>query len=154
MELYAVIRIRGSVNLSPQLKKTLELLRLHKVNHLVLVKEEKQLKKMIEKIQDFVAFGEINQETLAKLVLKRGRLAGDKRIEKEFFKENKLKDENELAEKVLNGTRFEDFGLKPVFRLTPPKKGFEREGIKKSFVAGGALGYRGEKINELIKKMM
>ena len=38
-------------------------------------------------------------------------------------------------------------GLKPVFRLHPPRKGYE--GIKRSFKEGGALGYRGEKINEL-----
>jgi large subunit ribosomal protein L30 len=41
-----------------------------------------------------------------------------------------------------------------VFRLSPPKKGFERKGIKKSFIIGGALGDRKNKINELIKKMI
>ena len=42
-------------------------------------------------------------------------------------------------------------GLKPVFRLHPPRKGYE--GIKRSFKEGGALGYRGEKINHLIRRM-
>ena len=40
------------------------------------------------------------------------------------------------------------------FRLNPPKKGFGRKGIKVSFKAGGALGYRKEKINDLIKRML
>ncbi len=40
------------------------------------------------------------------------------------------------------------------FRLHPPKKGWERKGIKKPLKQGGALGYRGEKINELIKRMI
>ena len=44
--------------------------------------------------------------------------------------------------------------LKPVFRLRPPKKGYERVGIKKPFSVGGALGYRKEKINELLEKMI
>jgi large subunit ribosomal protein L30 len=44
-------------------------------------------------------------------------------------------------------------GLK-VFRLSPPKKGFGRKGIKWSFVNKGALGYRGDKINDLIKRMI
>jgi len=39
-------------------------------------------------------------------------------------------------------------------RLKPPKGGFERKGIKVSFSAGGALGYRGDKINILIEKMV
>ena len=43
--------------------------------------------------------------------------------------------------------------IKP-FRLNPPRGGFERKGIKVSFNSGGALGYRGEKINSLIKKML
>jgi len=43
--------------------------------------------------------------------------------------------------------------IKP-FRLNPPKGGFERKGIKVSFNNGGALGYRADKINALIKKML
>jgi large subunit ribosomal protein L30 len=40
------------------------------------------------------------------------------------------------------------------FRLNPPKGGFEKKGIKYSFVSGGALGDRKEKISDLIKRMM
>ena len=45
-------------------------------------------------------------------------------------------------------------GEKTPFRLHPPRKGFERKGIKIPFKKGGALGYRGDKINDLIKRMM
>lgn len=41
-----------------------------------------------------------------------------------------------------------------LFRLAPPKGGFERKGIKSPFTKGGVLGYRGDKINNLIKKML
>jgi large subunit ribosomal protein L30 len=41
-----------------------------------------------------------------------------------------------------------------IFRLNPPKGGFERKGIKQPFRNGGALGNRKDKINELIKKMV
>jgi large subunit ribosomal protein L30 len=40
------------------------------------------------------------------------------------------------------------------FHLNPPRGGFERKGIKHSFGQGGALGYRGKHINELIRKML
>jgi large subunit ribosomal protein L30 len=40
------------------------------------------------------------------------------------------------------------------FALHPPKGGFERKGIKKPFMQGGALGYRADKINDLIKRML
>lgn len=41
-----------------------------------------------------------------------------------------------------------------VYFLAPPVGGFERKGIKKSFTVGGALGNRGEAINDLLAKMI
>ena len=41
-----------------------------------------------------------------------------------------------------------------VFHLNPPRKGFERNGIKQPFTKKGALGYRKDKINDLIQRMI
>ncbi len=41
-----------------------------------------------------------------------------------------------------------------VYNLHPPRKGFGRKGIKVPFKVGGGLGYRGDKINDLIKRML
>ena len=38
--------------------------------------------------------------------------------------------------------------------LHPPRGGFARKGTKTSFTRKGALGYRGKKINDLIKRML
>lgn len=43
---------------------------------------------------------------------------------------------------------------KEYYRLHPPRGGFERKGIKKTFPEGGVLGNRGRKINDLIAKMV
>ena len=40
------------------------------------------------------------------------------------------------------------------YSLHPPRGGFERKGTKKDFHEKGALGPRGEKINDLIKRMI
>ena len=40
------------------------------------------------------------------------------------------------------------------FALHPPRGGFERKGIKMPFKLGGVYGYRAEKINDLIKRML
>ena len=45
-------------------------------------------------------------------------------------------------------------GMKPFFKLNPPKKGFERKGIKVPFAQGGVLGYRKDKINNLLMRMI
>jgi len=47
-----------------------------------------------------------------------------------------------------------DGSPKKFFRLHPPRKGFERKGTKRSYSEGGAYGYRGAKINELIMRML
>ncbi|MBD3361935.1 50S ribosomal protein L30 [Candidatus Woesearchaeota archaeon] len=40
------------------------------------------------------------------------------------------------------------------YALCPPKGGFDRKGIKMPFNKKGALGYRGDKINDLLKRMI
>ncbi len=149
----AAIRVRGSVNVLPQIKKTLELLRLDRVNHLVLV-EDKQ-RGMLNKVQAYTTFGEIDAETLALVFKKRGRLAGNKKLGKEFLEKNKFKGFDEAAKAVFEGKKkLKELDVKPVFRLSPPKKGYERAGIKKGYSVGGALGYRASDITTLIKRMI
>lgn len=53
--------------------------------------------------------------------------------------------------KILNDKRKVEG--KKFYRLNPPIRGFGRKGIKASFMSGGALGYRGDRINELIIRM-
>lgn len=119
---------------------------------MVLVDERKELKQMVLKAQEYLAFGEISEETFEDLLAKRARLAGDKRLLSTDKKNAKAK---EIAKEVLAGKKkLKDFGVKEVFRLNSPKKGFERGGVKKSFKTGGAVGYRGKEINELLYKMM
>jgi len=48
----------------------------------------------------------------------------------------------------------EKFGKKKFYRLNPPKGGYGRKGTKVPFKIGGALGYRGDNINTLIKRML
>ena len=43
---------------------------------------------------------------------------------------------------------------KTVYFLSPPRGGFERKGIKRSFTVGGALGDRKEAINDLLLRMI
>ncbi|MFH1257199.1 MAG: 50S ribosomal protein L30 [Candidatus Diapherotrites archaeon] len=155
--MFAVIRIRGSVDLNSEKKKTLEFLRLDRVNHLVLVPQTASIKGMVKKVEDTVTFGEINDETIGKLIEKRGRMQGDKIFGTAGLKKaaGKAKDFKELGLALLQGrVSLKELGLKPVFRLRPPRKGFERKGIKRNFSIGGAAGYRGTEINKLIEKMI
>ncbi|HEX16932.1 MAG: 50S ribosomal protein L30 [Thermoplasmata archaeon] len=152
---YAVIRVRGTVNVRHDIKKTLEMLRLNRVNHCVLVEESDSFKGMLQKAKDYITWGEIEKETLIELIKKRGRLLGDKPIDEDYLKKKTpFKSIEELAEAIIEGKiRYRDLPrIKPVFRLSPPRKGYE--GIKRAYTVGGALGYRGKDINELIMRML
>lgn len=60
---------------------------------------------------------------------------------------------DEAFEKILKEKRPAEYE-KGYFNLNPPRGGFEKLGIKKSYSVGGAVGYRKEEIISLIKKMM
>ncbi|MFA4907370.1 MAG: 50S ribosomal protein L30 [archaeon] len=152
--MYAVIRIRGNTGIRRELARTLDVIGVDRANHLVLVKESNSNAKMIAKAKDYITWGEIDENTLALLLEKRALLAGNKKIGVEFLKKKGFKGFAELAEAVMSGkTGLRELGIKKFFRLHPPRKGFERNGIKKAFPEGGALGYRKSAINKLIEKM-
>ena len=83
---FAIIRVRGIVNVNPDIKKTLELLRLNRVNHCTLIEENKIYKGMLQKVKDYTTWGEIDKDTLLKLIENRGMLIGDKQISKDHLK--------------------------------------------------------------------
>jgi len=152
---YAVVRVRGTVNVRHDIKKTLEMLRLNRVNHCVLVEENESYKGMLQKAKDYITWGEIEKDTLVELIKKRGRLIGDKPLDDDYVKSaTSYKSIEELAEAIIEGKiKYRELPeIKPLFRLSPPRKGYE--GIKRAYTVGGALGYRGKDINDLIKRML
>ncbi len=152
--MYAVVRLRGGVKARHDVKATLSMLRLHRVNHCVVVPETPNYKGMIQKVKDYVAWGIVTPETLAEMLRNRGRLEGNKPLTDEYLKQTtKFKSIEELAKALCEGkASLKDIPkLKPVFRLHPPRKG--HKGIKKTFQQGGELGYHGMEINTLLNKM-
>ncbi|HDZ35651.1 MAG TPA: 50S ribosomal protein L30, partial [Thermococcus sp.] len=131
------------------------MLRLHRINHLVLVDDNPSYRGMVQKVKDYITWGEIDAETLARLIRKRGRLIGNRPITDEYVQEKLGMTIEEFAKKVVDGEmRLTDLpNIKPVFRLHPPRGGLKGS-KKRSFKEGGALGYRGEKINDLIERML
>ncbi|NPA47600.1 MAG: 50S ribosomal protein L30 [Thermococci archaeon] len=151
----AVIRLRSGIRAKGEVRDTLRMLRLHHINHMVVIDDNPSYKGMVQKVKDYVTWGEITPETLARVIKKRGRLIGNRPVTDEYVKEKLGMSIEEFAEKVVNGEKSlnELPALKPVFRLHPPRGGLKGS-KKRSFKEGGALGYRGELINDLIVKML
>ena len=151
----AVVRVRGVSDVFHEIKQTMELLHLHRNCHATLVDNRPAYLGMLKKAQNYLTWGEISKENIALLLKKWGRLVGNKRLTDEYAKEIGYKSLDELAEAIYK-TEVEFSKLpriKPVFRLHPPSKGYKGK-VKRSYTTGGVTGYRGEDINNLIKRMI
>jgi large subunit ribosomal protein L30 len=151
----AVVRIRGTISASRQVRETLQMLHLTRNNYAVLINDNASFVGMLKTAQNFVTWGEASKEIVNILINKKGRLVGNKKLTEEYAQKTGYKSLEELAEAIFNCKveYWELPNIQPVFKLHPPTKGFKGK-IKKSYGAGGELGYRGEKINELIKRMV
>ena len=152
----AIIRVRGEVNVNHEIKDTLKMLKLFKKNYCVIISNSPHYLGMLNKIRDYVTFGEISDETFSMLLEKRGEITKKQKLTDKYVKEKTKKSIKDFSKDfILFKSELRDIpGLKQFFRLHPPLKGFEREGIKKPYSTGGALGYRADKINELILRMV
>ncbi len=151
--LMAVVRLRGQVGVARKIKDTLAMLRLHKRYHCVVVPKTPSYMGMLQVVKDYVAYGEIDAETLAMLLRNRGRLVGNKPLTDEYIKEKTgYSSIEEFAKAVVEGkASLKDVpGLKPVFRLHPPRGGLKN--IKWHYPMG-SLGYHGKDIAKLLYKM-
>lgn len=152
--MFAVIRLRGSVKTRKEINDTLEMLRLKKVNYCVVVKKTPQYEGMLKKVKDFVTYGEIDKKTLVELLKKRGRIEKNQKLDEAKLKEITNFDNFEkFADALMKGSvKLKDYKkIKPFFRLSPPKKGLKS--IRLPYPKGD-LGYRKEKINELLERMI
>ena len=102
--MFLVIRIRGTTGVKQPIASTLEMLRLNRISHAVLVEENPSYKGMLQKAKDYITWGEVDLETLTELVEKRGRLVGGARLSEEYLAENTdYSTFEELANALLNG---------------------------------------------------
>lgn len=157
-KLYFAIRLRGAPGMRGTILDTLKMLRMHKVNHGVLIWGTKSFKGMLVKCKDYISYGEIDDKTLVRLLRVRGKIEGNKALTKESLRLlTEYKTFKELSKALLNGEiqfREKDLNkIKPVFRLHPPRKG-HRGTIKRHYGEGGILGYVGAYINQIIPKMV
>lgn len=154
---FAVVRVRGGEQAGGKVQRTLEQLRLNKINHLVFVRSDPTVLGMLETVKDYVTWGEVSAEMIAKILIKRGEPVGKRRrLNDEFVKDNNDKFKSVLSfakaiqadEASLNSVR----NLQPVIRLHPPRGGYEN--VKKPYRMGGSLGYRGKDIEALLERMI
>jgi 60S ribosomal protein uL30 len=161
-KLLFVIRIRGINNVSPKVRKILQLLRLRQVHNGVFVKMNKAIQNMLFLVEPYVTYGQPNLKTVQELIYKRGFGKVDKQripltdnsiISKVLGAHNIICVEDLIHEIVTVGPHFKEANnfLFP-FKLSSPLGGFSRH-KKIHFSEGGDHGNREEEINKLVRRM-
>jgi len=157
-----VIRIRGINNVSPKVKKILQLLRLRQVHNGVFVKLNKATRNMLLLVEPYITYGTPNMKTIREVIYKRGYGKVDKQripltnntiISKTLGQYNIICIEDLIHEIATVGPHFKEANnfLWPI-KLSAPLGGFTR--FKKiHFSEGGDHGNREEEINKLVRRM-
>ncbi|NQV91671.1 uL30 family ribosomal protein [Candidatus Woesearchaeota archaeon] len=137
----AIVLVRGFIDLPQPVRDTLHMLNLTRKNNCVVITDNIVNRGMIKKTKDYITYGEISEQTYKSLIEKRG--------EEYQGREQDRKKKYSYKFTEINGTKYKSY-----FRLNPPRKGFGRKGIKMAFKVGGGLGNRGDKMNDLIERML
>ena len=154
---FLVIRARSDRGVTRKIRETMAMLNLTRVNHATIVMDNPSYRGMLQKSKDYITWGDVDAKTIEKLIKERGRMSGDKPVTdstvKEFSNFNGIK---QLSEAIASGeaTMKDVEGLKPIFRLHPPRGSKGWGGIKRAYTVGGALGFRGDAIGDLADRMI
>src|SRR5438046_9788866 len=83
---FAVLRLRGKSDLRRDVKDTLRLLHLTRQNHCAIVPQDPTYRGMLQVVKDYVTWGEVDAEVVARLLLEGGCQVGDRPIDDAFVK--------------------------------------------------------------------
>lgn len=151
----AIVRVRGTVNINTDTRDALRMLHLTRANHCTIIPEDPVWRGQLLKVKDYVTWGKVTEATALSLLKARGRIVGDKPLTEGYLAKNSpFKTFDEYAKALTAGKAdlHKVDGMRPLFRLHPPRKGYEK--VVRDWKGGGSLGDRGEAINELIAKML
>ncbi|BCU70658.1 50S ribosomal protein L30 [Stygiolobus caldivivus] len=155
-ELVAVVRIRGWAVTPWFIQDTLEMLRLKRRFSAMIYPKNKALEGMLKLVSPYITWGELNDEGLKLLLSKLKTVNGEKVNDEYITKVLKINGYNEFVKKIKDGevklSKLDDYFKLPI-TLHPPKGGFKGK-VNRPYGSMGEFGYRGEKINELIKRMV
>jgi large subunit ribosomal protein L30 len=147
-----IVRVRGDADTPSDVDDTLDMLNLGQVNAFTVVPEDDTYTGMVQKINDYVAYGQPDAATVAVLLENRGETVEGGEVDDAFASDRGYDGVAELAEAVVEGeTTLREEGVDPTVRLHPPRKG--HDGIKQSYKQGGVLGNHGDDIDELLRRM-
>ncbi|BFI75209.1 50S ribosomal protein L30 [Sulfurisphaera ohwakuensis] len=155
--LLGIIRIRGYADTPWYIQDTLKMLRLPRRFNAMVYEDSPSIRGMLKIAEPYITWGELNEEGLKLLLTRLHTKIGNLKITDDILKSQlKIESYNLFVKKIMDGEiklhKLDDYFKLPI-RLHPPSGGFKGK-INRPFGVKGEFGYRGEKINELIKRMV
>jgi large subunit ribosomal protein L30 len=150
---WIVVRVRGTIHARHDIVETLRNLHLTRANHATIVPEAASFRGMLYAAQGYITWGEAEPETVDLVLRERGETMEGHRLTPETASGLLSgKDLTEVVRTVAQQGLLKVAGLKPLLRLKAPKGGWKS--TKKPYALGGALGYRGRSVNDLVRRMI
>ena len=154
MALLLVLNLHGAINSSGPVREALEEMKVARRFSATVVPGDAPTMGALSLCKDRLAWAPIDADLLAVLLKKRGMVSATKALDPATLKKLGCKDCEELAVKMVEGgIRLSAIeGVKPYFRLAPPKGGFKRS-MRRGTSEEGILGSN-PKLSELVRRMI
>ena len=88
MPALAIVRVRGHAKIQHRAVDTMNMMKLTRVNQCVVLPQNDTTKGMLQVVKDFVTWGELSHETIARLLFQKGEVMGGGKLTDAFVKEN------------------------------------------------------------------
>lgn len=154
MGLLLVINLHGKINSPSGVRKTLSDLKVERKFSASVVQDDGPTVGALKSCKDYVAWAALDKDMLATLLEKRGMVSERKRLDPNLLSNLGYGGFGDLANKIESeGLRLSAIeGLRPFFRLSPPKGGFKKS-LRKQFSEGGTLGSN-PTLPEILRRML
>jgi large subunit ribosomal protein L30 len=154
MGLLLIVNLHGVINSKSGVRNALSELKTERKFTATVVTDDEQTKGMLRACKDYLAWAPAEKELLSSLLEKRGMVSESKRLDSGALKTLGFKNYDELAEKMLKEEiRLSAVkGLRPFFRLSPPKGGFKRT-LRRQATDRGTLGSNAD-LPQIVRRML
>jgi large subunit ribosomal protein L30 len=154
LALLLVLNIHGAINSSGPVREALEELKVVRRFSASVVPGDASTLGTLKLCKEHVAWAPVDVELLAALLRKRGMVSETRALDTESLKKMGYKDHDDLAAKMVKGEmRLSAIeGLRPFFRLAPPRGGFKRS-MRRASSEKGLLGSNPQ-LGELVRRML
>jgi large subunit ribosomal protein L30 len=154
MGLLLVVNLHGLINTPREARRALIEMQVERKFSATVVTDDPQTMGELKRCKDYVAWSPVDQELLSALLKSRGKVSETRVLDDKALKDLGYKKHEELAGAMMKeGKRLSAVeGLRPFFKLSPPRGGF-KVSTRRQARQKGVLG-KNDKLPEIVRRML